>query len=541
MSPRRIIWAAAPATLLIVLPVLVLLANAFLGPGGALDAGRLRILAFSSRQLTLLGNTFAVSSGAAALALFLGVPLAFLIGRTDLPGRRVFSALYLVPLLVPPFLHAIVWTRCLDPALARLFGLPPGLAQGWSVSGLPGGVLVFALAYSPLATLVVLAGLRGLDRNAEEAAILARGPRAAFFRVTLPLVAPHIACSAILVFLFAMVNFEVADIVRLKVYPLEIFLSFSAYYDEKTATVLALPLIGAAMALLLVQMLIMRGRSYVEWGHGPGARIYGLGRARAPGALFGAGVLGLGLFLPLGFLALGAGGWSTYARVLRHAGGAVANSLYLAGAGALAATACSLVVAHAIVRSRGPARAVVDYLTRIPLGVPSIVLGIGAITTYNREGLDWVYGSSLVVVLALVSAYAPFVIRVVEARLRQVSPEMEEAGVLAGRSRVAVFFRIVLPMAAPGLASGAFVAYVLCLSNLGTVLLLLPPGFETAPVAIYNFMHYGAHDAMFALSLVLLAAAGLPPALFWLAAKAFAAWRKRSMEASLLPSEGRPS
>ncbi|MFP4474499.1 MAG: ABC transporter permease [Desulfatibacillaceae bacterium] len=509
MYGRKLAAAAVVVTAVNLLPVAALFSGALTGPGGGFSLGAFKNLLLSSRQLVLLGDTLLLAAGAAVFACLLGAPLAFLAARTDVPGRRLLRALYLFPLLIPPYVHALVWTGPLNPAALPWPDFPWFPAQP-SMYSLPGGVLVFALAYFPLVTLIVSAGLHGTDRNTEEAALLARGPRAALFRVTVPLVAPQLLCAGILVFLFTMVNFEVADILRLKVYPLEIFINFSAYYDERAAAVLAAPLVAAAMILILAQMLFMQGRSYVDWRGGQSASVYRLGWFRKPAAAWYAVVLLAGLGLPVVCLVLGTGGTSAWARIWKSSMDAVVNSVWLAAAGAVVITTVSIPVACYLVRTTGRLRSLVDYLTQVPLGVPSIAIGIGSIHVYNRAGLDRIYGTSAVLILALACGYAPFVIRVLTARLRQVDREWEEAGMMAGRKPFRVFLRVTLPQLAPGIAAGLLVGYVLCLANLGTALLLVPPGSETAPISIYNYLHYGARDAVFALSLILVGAAALP-------------------------------
>jgi iron(III) transport system permease protein len=515
MPARKLPWAAWFSALLMLLPMLALVAGAVTGTEGAAPLARLRLLVPASRQTGLLANTLLLSGGAALFAVLLGAPPAFLAARSDLPAKRFFRRLFPLPLLIPPFIHAIVWTDCLGggiPGLASLF--PQGAL---SVHSLPGGMLVFAFAYSPFVTLIVLAGLEGLPRETEESALLARGGRASFFRVTLPLVFPQLACSSILVFLFTMVNFEVADILRVRVYPLEIFIHFSAYYNEGDAALLTLPLVVSGMLLLAVQAALMRNKSYAGLDSRGDAPLYFLGRFRALAVFCCALPLLLGLFFPLAALSAASGGPAVWAKVLDTGGRALWNSVGLALAAATVITVCALAVAFYLERGKGPLKTLTDFSTQIPLGVPGVALGIASILVYNRKCLDFVYTSHAAVVLAFLSGIGPFIIRIIAARIKKVDRELEEAGLLAGRGGAAVFIRIVLPLAAPGIFSGFYAAYALCLANLGIALLLVPPGSETAPIAIYNYMHYGAKDAVAALSLLLLASAAAPLALWPLA------------------------
>ena len=99
---------------------------------------------------------------------------------------------------------------------------------------------MLGLAYYPFVTLLTVSGLRSMDRSQEEAALLSRGKWQTLRRVTLPLTTPHILTGAIFVFVFSIMDFGVPDILRVSVYPVEIFVQFSTFYDERAAAILSL-------------------------------------------------------------------------------------------------------------------------------------------------------------------------------------------------------------------------------------------------------------------------------------------------------------
>jgi ABC-type Fe3+ transport system permease subunit len=134
-------------------------------------------------------------------------------------------------------------------------------------------------------------------------------------------------------------------------------------------------------------------------------------------------------------------------------------------------------------------------------------LGIGLIHVWNREWSDPVYTSTWILIFAFVSGYSPFVIKVVSAKISQIHLEWEEAAILGTGSRIRTLTGIVLPLALPGLMAGFFIGFILSLFNLGTALLVVPPGKGTLPISIYNFMHYGAMEIVYAQSLILIAIA----------------------------------
>jgi ABC-type Fe3+ transport system permease subunit len=170
-------------------------------------------------------------------------------------------------------------------------------------------------------------------------------------------------------------------------------------------------------------------------------------------------------------------------------------------------TGFSFIVSYYLVRTRGIISAVLDYIIQLSFGVPSIVLGIGLIHVWNRQWSEGIYTSTWILIFAFVSGYSPFVVKVISAKISQINLEWEEVSILGTGSRVKTLTGIVLPLAMPGIIAGFFIGFVLSLFNLGTVLLIVPPGKGTLPITIYNFMHYGAMEVVYAQSLILIAIA----------------------------------
>ncbi|WP_172965284.1 ABC transporter permease [Candidatus Thiodictyon syntrophicum] len=476
---------------------------------GSWDLAPVQALLLTESQQRLFANSLLVAGGASGLAVAIGVPFAFVSERTDLPGRRLLGLAYLVPLLIPPYLHAIVWSRLLaqNGSVNRLVQATLGLGSApLSMFNITGVVCVLGLAWFPLVALLTKAGLRAVDPSLEEAALLRQGPRRAIAGVTLPLVAPHVLAGAILVFVFAIIDFGVPDILRVRVYAVEIFIQFSALYDQRGAVVLALPLLVATLVLVGVQARLMRGRAYVSLSHGvAGVRRYALGQARFPALLCCWLILALSVLVPVVTLAIAAGAPGTYARVLEPALGSLGMSLLLALTAAGLTALLAFVIAHSLLRARQGPRAGLHYLTQVPFAVPPILLGIALIGLWNRPATGWLYDSVAMVVLGYVAHFLPFAICVVHAGLQQFDQRLEEAAWLAIPGRMRITRLIILPLVRGGLAAGFLIVFVLAMGELGVTLLVVPPGVETLPVRIYNLMHYGAEDAVAALSLILLA------------------------------------
>ncbi|SHL09600.1 iron(III) transport system permease protein [Desulfatibacillum alkenivorans DSM 16219] len=518
MGRKRLLAFSLLFSGFVLAPFLMLFFSALTNGEGSLSFENLHVLKLTSRQWVLLGRSVLLGVGASLGCVILGAPMSLLLNRTDVWGRSFFRKVYWLSLILPPYIQAIVWSKY----------IPGGIDSGWTgMTGLPAAFFVFILSFYPIVTLLVSSGLEAMDQSLEETARLHRGPWAAMRKVTLPLLFPHIACGAILVFVFTIINFEVADILRLKVYPLEIFIFFSAYYDEKSATILSLPLIFTTLIFVWAQMRYMGEKSYVNLGRSQGGGIvYSLGRRRYVLALFPAVITFLALAAPILALLKGAGNLVNYGNAWKGGAGAVWYSLWTSAASAGGMALFSFPVAYCLVRMRGGLRGVLDFLIQTPFGAPSIVLGIGFITLWNQPFFDAVYGTSLLLILAMIAAYSPFVIKVISAGIKRVDEDLESVGRMgAGPLKVAA--RILLPLTAPSLIAGFAVGFILSLSNLGTSLLVVAPGRSTLPITIYNYLHYGADETVCALSLFLLALTAASLALLLLIYKYLSgrAWR----------------
>ncbi|MFH2091580.1 MAG: iron ABC transporter permease [Pseudomonadota bacterium] len=488
-NTRHSLFIVLPFALFILSPILFLLVKSFSDDSGQITFEHLKILALTSRQFGLMKNSLVLAVATSLASVLIGVPVAFFIHRTDIWFKKILQIAVLIPLLVPPYIQALVWTD-----IAPLF-----------IYSLSGAVFVFTLSFFPFVTLIAGSGLHTADGMVEEASLMSCGKWATIQKVTLPLVTPHIMAGAIIVFVFTIINFEVPDILRISVYPMEIFIHFSAYYDEKTATLLSLPLVCATLMLVWGQMMVMKNKSYIALGFDNTEQsVFPMNRFRLPGFILLSAVILISIIIPLGVLIKGAGTGENYIRVFQNARDQIFYSIFISGISALIMAGFSFIVSYYLVRTRGKMSMVLDYLFQLPFGIPSIVLGIGLIHVWNREWIDGIYTSSWILIFAFVSGYSPFVIKVISARIKQIPLEWEEAGILGNAGRTRVLARIVLPLIMPAMISGFFIGFVLSLFNLGTALLVVPPGRATLPISIYNFMHYGAMDMVYAQSLILI-------------------------------------
>ena len=505
-------WISYPIILLfigLVLPPIMFLVLGAFWEDGSVTFNYYENFFSTLEQWHLLKNSLILATGTAIFSCFLGFPLAFLCQRTNLWGRRFWSIVYLIPLLIPPYMQALIWDGLLNESstinafLTRFLGLKPPAIE---IHNLPGAIFVMTLAYFPFVTLLSLNGLKGIDRQQEEAGLVYQGLFRTLRKVTFPLVFPHVASGGLFVFVFAFTNFGVPDILRIKVFPVEIFIQFSAFYDEKAATVLTVPIILITMAALFFQYRLMRGKAYINLTKGFQESIcYDMGpMGKVLATSFCLVLMILSLGVPTGYLIKSAGPAATYGQVISLCYGEIMYSVVVALIAAAIMVFVGFFVALFLERSSSPMRTPLDYVVQIPFAVPPIVLGIGLIGVWNHPLTTWIYGSSMIIVIGYFAHFVPFAIRSIGSGIKQIHPHLEEMGFISVKGPLRVIRKIVIPLAGPEMVAAFFITFVLCMGELGTTLLVIPPGRGVIPVTIHNYMHYGAEHMTAALCLVLL-------------------------------------
>jgi len=384
-----------------------------------------------------------------------------------------------------------------------------------NIYSLPGAVFVMTMAYFPIITLMTMSGLKGIDKCQEEAGWIHGNVIQTILRISLPLATPYIFCGALFVFVFAIINFGVPDILRLRVYPLEIFIQFGALFQEGIAMALSLPLVLLTFLIVYFQKRYMDKRSYVNFGGGYNpAAPYQLGVRQWIFTWFAILVVIVSGAIPIVVLLKMAGPLSTYVRVLQSSIDQLIYSTLMGLAGAACMTILSFLMAFYCFKQKGRIKSLTELSLLFPIAIPSTVFGIGLIYVWNTPMTEKIYTSSAIVIIGYVARFLPFTAMVCLSSLRQMDTTLEELGTLYSGSHMKLFIHILIPLNRIGILTGFFVGFILSLGDLGTSILVMPPGRSTIPVKIYNLMHYGAENMVAALCLILLSIVGISSLVF---------------------------
>jgi iron(III) transport system permease protein len=476
---------------------------------GGFSLAPYREVLLNKRQFILLSNSLILAGGTTALSLLFGVPLAFFISRTDIYFRRVFKYLYLAPLLIPPYITTLSWIALLGKQgqLTKLLIASHLIKNPVNIYGLPGAIWVLGLSYFPFLTLLTITGLTSVDRELEEAGQLSHTKFGVLKGITLPLVSPYIISGAIFVFIFSISNYGVPALLEVNTYPVEIFTQFSAFYSPGAATAISLPLFLITMVLILLQRQLFAGKSYVGIGSVfKEPKLLNLGRFKTLAFIFTLLIIFVSVLLPLIILIIRSGSLLSYKIALKTSYRELLFSLGLAAIGATLIILMGFFISYLIERTKGKRQIAIDIISLLPFAIPATVLGIGLIRVWNRPLFGFIYSSSIIILFGYIARFSPFTIRAISSNLKQISLSLEESASICGVRWWRRFFRILIPLSKPGLLAGWMIAFILSLGELGTTLLVIPPGEATLPIKIYNIMHYGASKLVAALSIILIIA-----------------------------------
>lgn len=506
-------------------PLLWLLMSAF-GIPGEFELGYIAHVYTRSQNLAPLVNTLILAFGSAIISVAFGVPLAWATARSDVPLRRTIQALVAVAYITPPYLTAIAYIILLGPdagyfnrALQELTGATRGPFDIFSMGGV---IFVVGMHVFPFTYFMTHSALRSVDVSYEEAARLLGARRwGVLLRVNLPLVAPAITGGALLSAIDSMALFGPQAFLGLPAQitflPTRIYGIIGSYPPRwAEASALSLTLVLLTACGLMLQRAYLEGHSHATVG-GRGLRLENirLGRWKWLLLAFCLGVVFLSALAPVGVLAIAAfsRSWisgiaatnftlSNFSEALFNnqiAVRGIFNSFRLAAAAGLCAVVVGATVAYVDLRTQAKGRRLLDYLAILPLGLPGTVMAVGVLLAFIRPPFA-IYGTIWILLVAYVARFVPLATRSANATLRQIDPSLEEAARIAGASRLAALWRILLPMTLPGMAVAFLLVFIPALSELSATILLYSGGTETIAVAIFRLNDLGQIEVVAALA-----------------------------------------
>ncbi|TKI59378.1 iron ABC transporter permease [Brevibacillus antibioticus] len=487
------------------------------------------------RTWNAIGHSVTAAGASTLIALVIGVSLAWLCAYTDIRWKSAIHVLALLPLLIPSYVMTLAWTQLAGPqgvlnrAASWLYGGPLEL---WDVYGLDGIIVVMGLTHYPLVYMLTLSVLYRIPKELEWAAHSSGATATTVFRkVTLPLALPGIAGGGLLAFISGLDNFGVPAFLGI---PENIPLLSTLIYEEvigfgpsafARASVLSILLGVIALAGTGVQWLFLR-KSRVDQTSAEDKSI----RRHLERYRRGVEVL-VGLFLlvtsVLPLLSMAANAfikayglpfvpqnltWKHFAFVLfDHVGtrAAIGNSLMLACLTGVLCVVAGTWFAYWRIHRPSFMGKVMEGAVALPYALPGMVLGLAMILTWIEPIPSWqpgIYGTVWLILIAYVTRFLILQVKSSTVSIMQVGKEVEEAARINGGRFWTRWSRILLPLYAPGMATGLFLVFLTAFTELTISSLLWSSGSETIGVVIFSFEQAGSTTHSTALSSLIVVA-----------------------------------
>jgi iron(III) transport system permease protein len=452
-------------------------------------------------------NSLGIALGTTALVTLIALPLALLATRYDFPAKRLFSALLLVPMILPPFVGAIGFTQLLGQygVINSLLHLAHPI--DWLGNGRYLGVIILqSLGLYPILYLNVTAALANIDPAMEQAAEnLGSTGLARFRRITLPLIMPGLFAGGTIVFIWSFTELGTPLIMNYqRCTPVQVFDALKEIGSNPFPYALVFVMLAASVLLYAISKFIFGRSNYAMTAkatvQASTQRVSGL-----------KGLLVLAPFLLVTFVALlphigvvltsfaRPGSWyqsvlprafttDNYAQALGHdmTVRSIANSLLFSSLAVLFNILLGVAIAFVVVRSTLRLRGLLDALAMLPLAVPGIVMAFGylAISSYFanlasvkenallKSLLDVQTNPTLFLVIAYGIRRLPYMVRSAVAGLQQTSVTLEEASANLGASPLLTVRRITLPLLLANLIAGAMLAFAFSMLEVSDSLML---------------------------------------------------------------------
>jgi ABC-type Fe3+ transport system permease subunit len=461
----------------------VLLALLLLGPLLVLfvlwltGSDDLSLLAFIDiSTLLLVGKSMLLSSTVALMASFMGTICGFLLYRLKFPLRGFYKLLLLLPLLVPPYIFAVAW----KDGFQWLFGNSSAM---YSEVGM---IIVHTLVYFPLAMLITGTALSQIHSGLEEAGLMRVSFTRMLIKIVLPLIRPALTISFLLILIISLSDFSVPAFFGVKTFTTEIFTQFSAFYNHQLA------ISQSFLLVLLCLMLLLSENRYLSEApffsvhvKGSNTKHYSVRRGNIMLHIVLLILLAVVLVLPVVLLFHQAlsGREIFFSRAWELLSPTIFPSAKLAFLGALLISSISLWVAYMKERSRFPHLNTMLLLTFI---IPSTVLGVAVIKFYNQPATNFIYTTIIILLITYVGRFGFIAARIIGNGIKQIPGSLEEVARVIGIPPVKRFFSITIPLLLPSLFTAFVLSFVLCLGELGTTIMIYPPGTELMPVKIFT-------------------------------------------------------
>lgn len=473
---------------------------------------------FADQQIwSLLQNSILYAAGSAALGTGIGAMLAWIVARTNTPGKRLVELMPLYPILMPPIMKNIAWILLLAPKsgilnnmIEQLTGTNPLLFNAFSLAGM---IWVFGLACVPLGYLFLLPVFLSFDPSLEESAYIAGSkPVHTMMHVTFPLAVPAFLSAFVLNFLRGLRGFETPVLQGtpggINVFVARVYDSMALEFNTGLATSYSMVLVVLSVITLMFYIRATRfsERYATITGKGYRVKVIDIGPWKYVTFLAVLFYFLVGIAIPFIVLIVVSmipyfdygtfmqfpsnAVFTNYFTVMKHPSfvNGLYNSLILSVTIAVVTVLLGIVMAFTIYRTRAHGTKIFEFIGTLPLAFPPLVLSVGLVIIFLGTPL---YNSLWALGLGLFVAYFPYAFRNASGAIVNIHKELDEAAWVHGARWRHVFFKITLPILKPSVGGALFYIFIESIRNVDVAILLTSPGKEYGPVTLFEYFRVG--------------------------------------------------
>lgn len=465
-----------------------------------------------------LRRSLFVSVVTTAATLVVGVPMACLISRYNVFGKRFIHIFIIMSLMSPPFIGAYSWIMLFGRAgfVTRFFeGIGIHLP---SIYGKLGIILVFTFKLFPYVYLYTSGAMGSIDSSIEEAAEnLGSNKLRRLFTITIPVILPSIAAGAIMVFMTSLADFGTPMLIG-EGYMVLPVLVYNEYMSEiggnaHLASALSVIVVICSTTVLLLQKYFVTRKNYIMTAMRPPKEeeLHGFKRflVTLPVLLVTfTGILPqivvvVSSFIKSDFTGFKKGfSMESYATIFNRLWTNIRNTFVFSGAAIVFIIILGMLISYIVVRHKGIAGHLMDLLIMFPFVIPGAVLGISLIVAFNKQPMI-LTGTAAIIIIAFVVRKLPYTVRSGSAFLQQMDPSVEEASVSLGVPPMKTFVKVTARLMAPGIFSGAILSWITCINELSSSVMLYGGRTSTISVAIYTEVVRNSYGTAAALASIL--------------------------------------
>ena len=473
---------------------------------------------FADQQIwSLLNNSILYAAGSAALGTGIGAMLAWIVARTNTPGKRLVELMPLYPILMPPIMKNIAWILLLAPKsgilnnmIEQLTGTNPLWFNAFSLAGM---IWVFGLACVPLGYLFLLPVFLSFDPSLEESAYIAGSkPVHTMLHITFPLAVPAFLSAFVLNFLRGLRGFETPVLQGtpggINVFVARVYDSMALEFNTGLATSYSMVLVALSVITLMFYIRATRFSERYATITGKGYRVKVIDIGPWKYITFLAVLLYFLVGIAIPFIVLivvsmipyfdyatfmqfpSNAVLTNYFTVMKHPSfvNGLYNSLTLSVIIAVVTVLSGIIMAFTIYRTRAHGTKIFEFIGTLPLAFPPLVLSVGLVIIFLGTPL---YNSLWALGLGLFVAYFPYAFRNASGAIVNIHKELDEAAWVHGARWRHVFFKITLPILKPSVGGALFYIFIESIRNVDVAILLTSPGKEYGPVTLFEYFRVG--------------------------------------------------